>query len=585
MSYTQRYTTPTGKTVLMYHANWVNYGRNFQVKDLPIDYIPDIAYAFFNLKNGPNGWEIVTGDSWADFDKRYTGDQSVAPPDSWNDSDSSFFGLFGQFMKLKKAGKKFNLQLSVGGWTWSAHFSTAVATAKDRESFANSLIDLFKKYPIFNGISLDWEYLSDDGVNYGNGGNAVSPNDANNFIEFLKLLRGKFNSNGMSHYHISFCVVAAPEKAKFPIEQVHPLIDELHIMTYDFHDGNWGETKSAHQTNLRKSSHGVYSCEEAVDFYLSRGVPSTKIFIGAAFYSRGFANTDGIGKSASGGSTDMSWEKGVVDYKALPQPGAQEFWDDEAKATYSYDPVKRVLNSYDSVRSIQEKCKYVWEKNLAGIIVWESSSDFPIDHPRSLTKALYDGLVKGTPVVSPSQPQPQPVPVPSPQPLRPPTVQPVPQPSPAPVPAPQPPTVQPTPVPQSPSTTIPQSPSTTIPEWKPNVSYTTGTQVVFNGKIYACLQAHFSLPGWEPTIPALWSLRGNYTPPAPPIQPPPTVQPPVVPTPPPQPTPQPPTVQPPTTPSTPAPVPAPPVNGFQKLTITCDINFATGEIKNGKFNL
>ncbi|KAJ3004191.1 UNVERIFIED_CONTAM: hypothetical protein HDU68_005242 [Siphonaria sp. JEL0065] len=85
-------------------------------------------------------------------------------------------------------------------------------------------------------------------------------------------------------------------------------------------------------------------------------------------------------------------QEGIVDYKQLPLAGATEFWDDAAQATYSYDPQKRVLSSYDSLDSVRVKCQYVHEKGLAGIIVWESSADFPVSHPRSLTAALAAGL-------------------------------------------------------------------------------------------------------------------------------------------------------------------------------------------------
>jgi chitinase len=144
---------------------------------------------------------------------------------------------------------------------------------------------------------------------------------------------------------------------------------------------------------LKSTSYAPLSVERAVDALIQKGVPPNKIVIGAAFYSRAFANTDGLGCPSSGVSPDKSWEDGVCDYKVLPIQGAQEYWDDQAKATYSYDPMKRVLSSYDGVQSIREKTKFVWDRGLAGIIVWESSGDVSdLSSPRCLTRALYDGL-------------------------------------------------------------------------------------------------------------------------------------------------------------------------------------------------
>lgn len=393
-SNTKRVNTLTGKRAIYYHTNWAGYNRNFQVKDIP-DYVTDIAYAFYNVDSNGN---IISGDTWADTDKRYIGVDSVIPPDTWNNNTNNFYGNFGQFKKLLDSGRKLNIQLAIGGWTWSKYFSDSVSTETNRTNFVNNIITLFKKYPIFNGVSLDWEYLSNDGVNYGNVGNITRKQDCDNFILFLIKLRNELNANNMSHYNIAFCCIAATDKVKFPVEKLVPLIDEFHVMTYDFHDGNWGESITAHHTNPRKSSHGKWSCEEAADYYISKGVPSNKIFIGGAFYSRGFSNSDGLGKKASGGSSDTSWDNGIVDYKDLPKSGATEYFDQESKAAYSYDPVKKIFNSYDNPESMIEKCKIIYEKNLAGIIIWENSGDIrDTSNKRTLSKVLKDNLTHGRP--------------------------------------------------------------------------------------------------------------------------------------------------------------------------------------------
>lgn len=50
--------------------------------------------------------------------------------------------------------------------------------------------------------------------------------------------------------------------------------------------------------------------------------------------------------------------------------------------------------------------------------------------------------------------------------------------------------------------------SVTAPAWAPYVSYKINDLVTYGGKTYICIQAHTSLPGWEPAIvPALWNLK------------------------------------------------------------------------------
>ncbi|KAJ3218323.1 hypothetical protein HDU67_006095 [Dinochytrium kinnereticum] len=405
----------TGKKLIVYHTNWVSavrseagrgqdanscYGRNYQVKDLPIHFISDINYCFYDLKPNADGHLVPTcTDPWADTDKRYVqAGEGVDPPDSWNDDGASigYFGNLGQFMKLKRKGAKFNLGLSVGGWTLSKRFSTAVRTPQAREAFVGGLIAIFEKYPgLFNRVDIDWEHISPFGKNYGDNGNEVHQDDPANFASFLELLRCRLDATGRGHFEISACVVADPAKMEaLPLAAMGRYLTTINIMTYDFASSAWGPCPAGHHTNLRSTSYAPLSTERAVDELIRRGVPANKLVIGAAFYSRAFANTDGLGKPSSGVSPDKSWEDGICDYKTLPRPGATEYWDDEAKATYSYDPVKRVLSSYDCVRSIKEKTKLVWDKGLAGVIVWESSGDVDVRDPRSLTRALYEGLAR-----------------------------------------------------------------------------------------------------------------------------------------------------------------------------------------------
>jgi chitinase len=387
--------TKTGKRAIYFHAGWSTYARNFQVKDIPDDVI-DIYYAFFNVNSDG---VVCSGDAWADYDKRFTGTDGVDPPDTWDEdtTGTTFYGNFGQFKKLKEKGRNFNLHLGIGGWTWSKFFSDAVSTPEKRSTFANSLIVLFEKYPIFNGVSFDWEYLSDDGVNYGNEGNIARPEDSVNFLTFLRTVRDEFQRNQIDHYVISFCCPAVPEKAKFPVCQFVPLIDQFLIMTYDFYDGRWGNV-ALHQTNPRKSSLSNMSCEASARYYTQLGVPPQKLFIGGAFYSRGFSSTDGLGQGSAGGSNDKTWEDGIVDYNQLPLPNATEYFDEESKAAYSYDPQKRVLNSYDNPASLTEKAKIVFEMDLGGIIIWENSGDVrDYESPRCLTRTLKEVVTHGKP--------------------------------------------------------------------------------------------------------------------------------------------------------------------------------------------
>jgi hypothetical protein len=56
-----------------------------------------------------------------------------------------------------------------------------------------------------------------------------------------------------------------------------------------------------------------------------------------------------------------------------------------------------------------------------------------------------------------------------------------------------------TPAPTTPSATPSESPTATTAPWKPFTKYAAGDLVSFGGATYRVLEAHTSLPGWEPT--------------------------------------------------------------------------------------
>jgi len=93
--------------------------------------------------------------------------------------------------------------VSIGGWTGSIYYSTAVGSAQNRTAFVKAVVGLVQKYKldgidfeyvfpslrfssIINNISsLSWEYPGKPGI----GCNTMSTSDSANFLSFLRELR------------------------------------------------------------------------------------------------------------------------------------------------------------------------------------------------------------------------------------------------------------------------------------------------------------------------------------------------------------------------------------------------------------
>lgn len=320
-----------------------------------------------------DGYSYLT-DSWADTDIHWDGD-------SWNDPGLNMYGCLKQLNLLKRRNRNLKVLLSIGGWTYSPNFAAPASTPAGRACFSRTAVQLVKDMG-FDGLDIDWEYPKD-------------ATEAANLVELLRETREALdayansvaasNSNTTNNningaaYHFELtvaCPAAARNYQIMDLPGMDRYLDFWNLMAYDF-AGSW-DSVAGHQANLFPSSSRPaatpYSVTGSVDGYISGGIAPDKIVVGMPLYGRSFENTDGPGMPFSG-IGEGSWEPGVYDYKALPLPGATEFEDNEAGASWCYDPGKRVMVSYDTVSVAAKKADFITERRLGGAMWWESSSD------------------------------------------------------------------------------------------------------------------------------------------------------------------------------------------------------------------
>ncbi|MER7518621.1 glycoside hydrolase family 18 protein [Streptomyces sp. NPDC126499] len=389
-----------------YFTQWGVYGRNFQVKDLDTSgtaaRLSHVNYAFGNV--GADG-RCFTGnvpgeaDAWADYVRPLDAAGSV---DGVADTpDQPLAGNFNQLRELKAKHPGLKVMISLGGWSWSTHFSDAARTPASRKALAASCIDLYIKgnLPVdgarggagaaaglFDGIDLDWEWPG----SAGDTDTVFRPEDKQNFTALVREFRAQLDAYARQqsaagkprrHYELTAFVPTAPAKidAGFEVRKIMRDLDFVNLQGYDFH-GSW-ESTTAQQSALF-APRGDFSVDQTVNDWLRRGAPARKLVVGMPFYGQGWTGVtgggDGLGRPAAG-PAPATWANGYEDYKALKklaESGAYTLHRDRKNGhAWLFDGT--TLWTYDDPGVLRAKSAYVRARGLGGAMFWSLDGDTP----------------------------------------------------------------------------------------------------------------------------------------------------------------------------------------------------------------
>ncbi|MFJ5531205.1 glycosyl hydrolase family 18 protein [Streptomyces sp. NPDC093261] len=370
-----------GSTVkLGYFTEWGIYGRNYNVKNLVTSgsaaKITHINYAFGNVTGG----KCAIGDSYADYDKAFTADQSVSGvADTW---DQPLRGNFNQLRELKAKYPNLKVLWSFGGWTWSGGFADA---AKDPAGFAQSCYDLVhdpRWADVFDGIDIDWEYPNACGLSCDTSGAAA-------FKNVMAALRAKFGSSALVTAAVTADGSTGGKIEAADYAGAASYVNWYNVMTYDFF-GAWDAQGPTAPHSPLTSYNGIpkagFTTADAIAKYKAIGVPASKLLVGIGFYGRGWTGVtqDAPGGTATGPAAG-TYEQGIEDYKVLktscPATGTV--------AGTAYAHCGSNWWSYDTPATIGTKMAWAKSQGLGGAFFWEFSGD---TGNGELVSALSNGL-------------------------------------------------------------------------------------------------------------------------------------------------------------------------------------------------
>jgi len=282
-----------------------------------------------------------------------------------------------KLVSLKKKNPQLKVALAFGGWGGCRTCSNIFSIPANRTTFAQSVLDILQQYQL-DGIDIDWEFPAIEGLP----GHAYAPADKQTFTELIKAVRGALGKR----YEVSFAAGVFPEYLYNSVEwnQVMPLVDRVHLMSYDM--VNRKSAFTGHHAALYSTPFQSISIDNTIRFLDSLQIARNKVVIGAAFYARTYTVADTINHGLyrpavfNGFAVYKSYER-----RFTASNGFTCYWDDTAKVPYCFNPTQKLFATFDNERSVALKTNYAFVKGLNGLLIWELRQD---DGQQRLLKAI-----------------------------------------------------------------------------------------------------------------------------------------------------------------------------------------------------
>lgn len=316
---------------------YVQDKAGLSLRDADAEHLDQINYAFALLEDGK-----ATGDHW----------QSVSTVTKYLKRHPHITGV-----------------LSVGGWG-AEGFSDATATAQGREKLAQSMLELMDQHG-FRGIDLDWEYPGSS-----MGGLKHRENDWDNYLSLMELLRVELDAReaATGKDYILSVALGANKSLINAVDgtRLSSLVDQVNLMTYDF---TGFDRTTGHHAALYPDGDNPLGAAYVVQAYADRGIPKSRMQLGAAFYGRAWrqvpSSNNGLGQRAATTGNKV-YTQGQIQ-ELLASGSTQRYFDQAAQSPWLYDGSTFI--SYEDAESMAAKAAYIRQQGLLGVSCWALDQD------------------------------------------------------------------------------------------------------------------------------------------------------------------------------------------------------------------
>ncbi|KAN0085913.1 glycoside hydrolase family 18 protein [Tylopilus felleus] len=316
--------------------------------------------------------------------------------------------------------------LTVGGWDGSLYWSSSVANAQNRSSFANSLVQYAFAHG-FTGLDFDWEYPGKQGI----GCNIISPQDSANFLSFMQQVQQLAPNLTLSAATSVNPWVGSDGNPMTDVSAYASALNWIEIMNYDVYgtfSSVTGPNSPLNDTCASSASEQQGSAVSAVAAWTAAGFPANKIVLGVAAYGHSF--TVNQSSALTGNQLNIytsfdkynippgdSWDPTVTSADECGNPpvgngntGIYNFWalieggfltqngtaasgmtslfDECSQTPFVYDASNSILVSYDDPQSFAVKGQYIKQSGLAGFAMYEAGGDYEGMLIKSITQAM-----------------------------------------------------------------------------------------------------------------------------------------------------------------------------------------------------